>query len=211
MSYNFEEQEKLDDLKAWWKRYGTTLIMAVTLGLLAVAGIRYWNSYQSNQSAQASAVYSELLKAAEAQDVKRTSDLSGTVLEEYPRTVYAPLAALVSAKVNFEAGDLKTAHAQLQWIVDHSSDDAMQAIGRLRLARVMLDQKAYDEAIKLLDAKHPVSFDGAFADARGDIYAVQGKKTEARNAYQLALEKTPQEEGLTRELLQRKLDGLGVA
>lgn len=211
MSYNFDEQERLDDIKAWWKRNGTTLLVAVTLGLLVVAGIRYWKSYQGNQAAQASTVYSELLQVAAAQDVKKTSDLSGTILQDFPRTVYAPLAALVSAKVNFDAGDLKTAHAQLQWIVDHSSDDAMLAMGRLRLARVMLDQKSYDQAIKLLDAKHPLSFDGVFADARGDIYAAQGKKAEARSAYQLALEKTPQEEGLTRELLQRKLDDLGVA
>jgi predicted negative regulator of RcsB-dependent stress response len=210
-TYNLEEQEKLEELKAWWKRYGNLLLTVVVLGLLTVAGVRYWASYKSNQAAQASAVYSELLKAAQAQDAKRTSDLSGTILQQFPRTIYAPLAALVAAKVDFDARDLKTAHAQLQWVVDHASDDAMQALARVRLARVMLDEKSYADAIKLLEAEHPASFDGSFAEVRGDIYAVQNKKAEARSAYQIALEKTPEEEKLARDLLQRKLDALGAA
>jgi len=70
--------------------------------------------YQRSQSAQAAVLYDTLQKAARANDLKATRETAGAILENFPRSAYAPLAALVSAKVHFQAGDLKTARAQLQ-------------------------------------------------------------------------------------------------
>ena len=210
-AYDLEEQEKIAELKAWWKRYGGLVVTTLVLGLLVVAGVRYWSHYKLNQAQEAASAYGELLKAVEAKDQKKVRDVSGTLIEQYPRTIYAPLGAFVSAKQHVESGDLKTARAQLQWVVDKAKDDQIEALGRVRLAHVLLDEKENEAAVKLLEAKHPDSFSGAFADLRGDAYTALGNKAEARKAYTLALEKISKDERVTRDLVQMKLDALGEA
>ncbi len=152
-SYDLEEQEQLAELKAWWKTHGNTVLTGAIVVLLAVAAWNGWTWYQRTQAAQAGVLYDTLQKAARANDVKATRDAAGAILESYPRTTYAPLAALTSAKVHFQAGDLKTARAQLTWAVEHARNAQVRDIARLRLANVLLDDGAPDEALKALDAK----------------------------------------------------------
>jgi predicted negative regulator of RcsB-dependent stress response len=210
-TYDLEEQEQLATLKAWWQQYGGLVVTAVTAVAIAFAAWNGWQWYQRSQSVQASQVFAELQKAAAANDLKKTRDLAGTLLESYPRTTYAALGALVSAKAHFEANDLKTARVQLEWVVEHARSAEMVAVTRLRLASVLLDEKTYDEALKVLDAKRDPAFDARFAELRGDVLSAKGAVAEARAAYSLALEKTPANDSGARELLQLKLDGLGGA
>jgi predicted negative regulator of RcsB-dependent stress response len=173
----------------------------------AVAAWNGWVWYQRSQAAQAAALYETLQKAARANDLKATQDTAGSILENYPRSAYAPLAALVSAKVQFQAGDLKTARAQLQWVVEHAASDEMRSIASLRLASVLLDDKEPDAALKALEAKPHPGFEALYAVQRGDILMVQNKREEARVAYRAALEKA--EPGPLREGLRLKLEALG--
>ena len=208
-TYDLEEQEQLAELKAFWKQYGNTIVLAIAAALAVFAGYRVWLWYQASQSAQASVVYGELQKAASANDAKKVRDLSGTLIEQYPRSAYAPLGAFISAKVHFGAGDLKTARAQLSWAVENARDPGVQALARLRLANVLLDEKAYDEALKVLAAKPEAAFEPLFEDLRGDVLAAQGKRAEAKAAYVAALAKLKTGDDAARELVQLKLDGLG--
>jgi len=208
-TYDLEEQEQIAALKAWWRQYGN-LVVAVVVGVaLAVSAVIGWRAYQASQAGQASTIYSELRKAAGTRDVKKVRDLAGAILEQYPGSAYAPLAAFVSAKAHFESGDLKTARAQLEWVIEKARDPEYQSIARLRLANVLIDEKDYDGALKGLEAKPEPSFEGRFAETRGDIYAAQGKRSDARAAYKSALEKTRLKDVGSRELLQLKLDMLG--
>jgi predicted negative regulator of RcsB-dependent stress response len=154
-------------------------------------------------------VYGELQKAAAANDTKKVRDLAGTLIEQYPRSVYAPLGAFISAKVHFGAGDLKTARAQLAWAAENARDPGVQALARLRLANVLLDEKDYDEAQKVLAIKPEPAFEALFEDLRGDVLAAQGKRTEAKAAYSAALAKLKPGDDAARDLVQLKLDGLG--
>ncbi|HKO88348.1 MAG TPA: tetratricopeptide repeat protein [Burkholderiales bacterium] len=210
-TYDLDEQEKLIQLKDWWKRHGNLVLTTLALAILVVAGVRYWTSHKQNQAVEAGMIYLELVRAADAQEIKQVGDASGALLEKYSGTVYASLGALVSAKVHFDNGDLKTAQAQLQWVSEKGSDPALQSVARLRLVQVLLDQKAYDEALKTLDVKHAPSFEARFLEARGDVLAEQGKKAEAREAYTNALNKTAESERLGRDMLQMKLDAMGPA
>jgi len=206
-AYDLEEQEQLAELKAWWKQNGGRVTLAAVAVAVAVAAWNGWGWYQRSQSAQAAALYDTLQKAARANDVKATRDTSGTILENYPRTAYAPLAALVSAKVMFQAGDLKTARAQLQWVVDHARSDEVRSIAALRLASVLLDDRDPEGALKALEMKPHAGFESLFAAQRGDILAAQGKRAEARAAYKAALEKA--DPGPMRETVRLKLEALG--
>ena len=206
-TYDLEEQEQLAELKAWWKERGGRVALAAVIAAAGVAAWNGWGWYQRSQSAQAAALYDTLQKAARANDVKATRDTAGSILENYPRSAYASLAALVSAKVQFQAGDLKTARAQLQWVTEHAKSDEIRSIAALRLANVLLDDKEPDAALKAIEATPHPGFEALFAAQRGDILAVQKKRDEARKAYKAALEKA--EPGPLREVLRLKLEALG--
>jgi predicted negative regulator of RcsB-dependent stress response len=208
-TYDLEEQEQLASLKAWWKEHGGAILLGATLVLAAIAAWNGWMWYQRSQSAQAAVLYDTLQKAARANDLKTTRETAGAILENFPRSAYAPLAALVSAKVHFQAGDLKTARAQLQWVIEHAGSDEIRAIATLRLASVLLDDNEPDAALKILEAKPPPGFEALYASLRGDILVTQKKRSEARAAYKAALEKA--EAGALRDALRLKLEALGDA
>jgi len=206
-TYDLEEQEQLAALKAWWKENSGAILLGATLVLSAIAAWNGWTWYQRSQSAQAAVLYDTLQKAARANDLKATRETAGAILENFPRSAYAPLAALVSAKVQFQAGDLKTARAQLQWAIEHAGSDEIRAIATLRLASVLLDDNEPDAALKILEAKPHPGFEALYASQRGDILASQKKRSEARAAYKAALEKA--EAGALRDALRLKLEALG--
>lgn len=210
-AYDLEEQEQLAALKAWWQEKGNLVMTAVSMVLVALAAWQGWGYYQRNQAVQASGLYDAVQKAAVSGDLKQVRENTGAIIERYPRTAYAAMAALVSAKANYQGGDLKTARAQLAWVAENAKDEGLQDIARLRLASVMLDEKAYDDALKALDAKHGAAFDALFLAARGDVLVAQDKKDEARNAYKAALDKADARDGALRGSIQLRLDALGTA
>ncbi|HMW17188.1 MAG TPA: tetratricopeptide repeat protein [Accumulibacter sp.] len=222
-AYDLEEQEQIAEIKAWWKQYGNLVLGVLTAASLAVLAWQGWNWYQRSQSSQASMVYAVLQKAVQENDMQRVKAASGELIEKFPGTAFAPLAALAAAKVFNDAGDAKTAKLQLTWVAEHGRDE-IRDLARLRLAALLIDEKAYDEALQQLAAPGSAAFSVRFADSRGDVLAAQGKKAEARTAYQTALDKLVDEDKSTtdkntlqaaqanaayRELLQLKLDTLG--
>lgn len=210
MAYDLQEQEQLASMKAWWEKYGNFILTLATLVLLVIAAYNGWRWYERREAQQAAGVYEELLKALNGADVNRKKELAGTLIERYGRTVYAPMAALQMARVNYDAGDAAAARAQLQWVIDKSGHDEYALIARVRLAGMLLDEKSYDEALKVLSADVPRAHAAAFADRRGDVLAAQNKLDEARAAYREALDKADAQHPL-RNLIQLKLDSLPAA
>ena len=206
--YDLEEQEKVDELKAWWKQHGQMVIAVAVAACIGAAAAGGWQWYKRGQSEQASRLYGTLERAIQANDLKQIREVSGQLMDKFGGTAYGPMAALAAAKANFETGDAKGAAAQLQWTLEHARDEGIAATARLRLAGVLLDENRYDDALKLLDASYPDAFVGLFEDRKGDIYVAQGKTAEAKAAYKAALEKLPAQ-GSYRNLVQVKLDGLG--
>jgi predicted negative regulator of RcsB-dependent stress response len=208
-TYDLEEQEQLAALKAWWKENGGKVAGAAMLVLAAIAAWNAWTWYQRSQATQAAVLYDALQKAARANDLKAARDAAGAILENFPRTAYAPLAGLVSAKVQFQAGDRKTARAQLEWVVDHASSEEVQAIARLRLSSVVLDDGDADAALKVISQKPRPGFEALYASQRGDILVAQKKSGEARAEYKAALDAAEPGNSALREALRLKLDALG--
>jgi len=207
-AYDLEEQEKVDELKAWWKTNGTTVMLALIVFAAVVAGMQGWRVYQGSQQHQAALAYEAVQNGVQGKDAKRIRDAAGQLIEKYPGTPQASRSALLAAGANYESGDAKSAKAQLQWVIEHAKEVGARDIARLRLAGVLLDEKNYAEAMKTLEASHERAFDGLFSDLKGDVLAAQGKKADARAAYQAALEKTD-EKSAYRQVVQMKLDGLG--
>ncbi|MDH3318843.1 MAG: tetratricopeptide repeat protein [Betaproteobacteria bacterium] len=203
---DLEEQEKLEALKAWWKDNARFIILAVLAAAIAFAGTTGWRWYQRQQSLEASALYDTLAKAVRAGDAKALRDAGGALTERYAGTLYASMGALAAAHFHFERGELKSAKAQLQWVLEHSSSADFRNLARLRLAALLLDERAYDEALALLEEKPLEAYAALYAALRGDVLVAKQRPTEARAAYQQALEKA---NGAFRESVQMRLDALG--
>ena len=209
MALDLEEQEQVAELKAWWTQHGNRVLAVVIAVAVAVVGWQGWRWYEHGQAAQASVLYDTLTKAAQAGDAKALRDAAGTLVESYPRTLYASMGALLAAKFYFERNDLKNAKAQLQWVIEHSPAEDFRDLARLRLAAVLVDEKAYDEALKLLDAPHAPAYDAQYAALRGDVLVAKNQLTEARAAYQAALEKAERRDSPFRESVRMRLEALG--
>jgi predicted negative regulator of RcsB-dependent stress response len=209
MALDHEEQEQLAALKGWWQDHGNLIVTAVVAVALAAAGWRGWNWYQSKQSLEASTLYQMLTRAVQAGDAKTMRDASGALAEDYPRTLYASMGALVSARYYFDHRNLKDAKAQLEWVLERSRSDDLKDLARLRLAAVLLDEKAYDDALKKLDVQHGEGYAAQYAALRGDVLVAKRQAKEAKAAYQVALDKAAKDDNAFRESVRVRLEALG--
>jgi predicted negative regulator of RcsB-dependent stress response len=210
MALDLQEQDELDNLKAFWGKYGNLILTVLTVLCLAFAGWRAWNYYQAKQASEAAGLYEALRAAAGTKDLAKVKEASGSIFEKFSGTGYAQMAALVTAKVYFDANDMKAAKAPLEWASDKAQDEEFRLTARLRLAAILLDEKAYDEAAKRLQGPVPKSYSGQFADARGDLLVAQNKLVEAKAAYKEAVDALADTSAIKR-LVKIKLDALAGA
>jgi predicted negative regulator of RcsB-dependent stress response len=116
---------------------------------------------------------------------------------------------LLAAKLLQEKGNTDAAKAALTWVAEKGADDSYKAVSKLRLAALLVEAKAYDDAWKQLDGSFPKDFAALVADRRGDILMAQGKKPEAKTEYEKAY-KAFDERTEYRRLVEVKLNSLGV-
>jgi predicted negative regulator of RcsB-dependent stress response len=208
--YDLEEQQKIDELKSWWSQYGTWVTGAIIAICLVVIGVQGWRWYQRTQGEEAGALYGAVSQAVERQDAAKAKDAAAQLATKHGGTGYAPRAALLLAKLLFDANDKAGAKAQLQWVIDRAGEEELRELARYRLAQVLFDEKAFDEAMRTLDARHSAAMAPLYSDLRGDLLLAAGKQADARAAYQAALDKLGATSSI-RVLVQAKLDSLGGA
>ena len=209
MAYDLEEQEQIANFKAFWGQYGNLISWVLIIALGGYAAYNFWNSHQRTQAAEASGLYDGLTEAVQANDKAKIQRITSDIEGKYGSTAYGQMAALAAAKAAFDVNDLKTAKAQLQWAIDHG-DDEYKAIAKLRLSGVLLDEKAYDQALAQLNGEFPAQFAAEVLDRKGDILVAQNKLLDARTAYQSALDKMAKNHP-GRQVVQVKLDAIGGA
>ncbi|OZA29488.1 MAG: hypothetical protein B7X93_05910 [Hydrogenophilales bacterium 17-61-9] len=207
-TYDLDEQERLDELKAWWKRWGSLAMLGLAVAIAAAAGWRYWQNHTLTQTLEAATVYEKLTQSLAANDAKGAREAGGMLIDQYKGTAYAPRAALLLARLNVTGKDMKSAQAQLEWAAANSKEPAIKDLARLRLAGVQLDQKQYEAAQKTLSGTHSDAFAPRFNDLKGDVLLAQGKQAEARAAYQAAFG-AMKENNPYRNIVELKLDALG--
>ena len=201
---DLESQEQLDQLKFFWKRYGTLITSTVIAVSLAFLGWQYYQRHQAQQAGQAAGVYQSLLQAAAAQDSSRVGQIWGDLKGKYGGTVYAEQGALLTGAAL--AGDKpQEAVAALKWEIEQGKQAGYQALARLRLASLLAQSQQWEEARKVLSSGIPAEFAGLAADRLGDIYSAQGKSSEAKAAYEKALKALPEGEQY-RRLVEIKRD-----
>lgn len=210
-AYDLEEQERIDALKDWWAKWGVWIYAAIGAFLVGVLAVQGWRYYQRSQGEQAEVLFKSVEKTAQegaaAKDSKKISEAASAIAEKFPRAFYASEAQLMAAKASFDTKDLAAAKKHLQWVVD-KGPAVHSNVAKVRLASVLLEEKKFDEALKLLDQVKDDGFASMAADLRGDVLASQGRRDEARAAYQIAVEKAGDRSPM-KALSQAKLDAVG--
>lgn len=201
------EQEQIDLLKNWIKQYSLVILAGVLAAAIAIFGWRTWQERQYRILSHASAVYDEMLTLRAQNNADGTLIQAQKLLNRYPKTTYAQLAALMLARDAVYKKDYVKAVNQLNWILDHSSEPSMRQIARLRLARIQLAEHQATESIKTLATVEDKSFSGLINEERGDAYYAMKETKKAQAAYQQALNDLPNAD-VIRPLLQMKYDNL---
>ncbi len=208
-NFDLQEQEQLDELKHFWNKWGTPITWAL---IVIMGGFAAWNGYQlwqSRQARQATALVEAVELAAQAGDMARVEQAFGDLKNGYGGTIQAGQAGLLAAKALADAGQWDAAKGTLAWVADKASDEGYMALARLRLAGVLMEQKAYDEALAQLSGRMPAEFAGVAADRKGDVLALQGKNQEAIAEYRRAYQAFG--DGVEyRRLVEAKLNALGA-
>jgi predicted negative regulator of RcsB-dependent stress response len=204
------EQEQIEALMSWWRDNRNQILGGLLIVVVAMGGWRGWQYYRHQQALGAATLYQQFIQQLGSNDIKRINDAAAAVMDKFSSTPYATRAALLAAQVNEQGKDEARSKTQLQWVIDNAGEDTLKDVARLRLATLLLDEKNYADALKLLEAKHSDAFDGLYDDLRGDVLSAQGRTDEARSSYKLAYEKTDPQ-SMYRNLIQMKLDALGAA
>ena len=210
-AYDLEEQERIDALKDWWAKWGIWIYAAIGAFLVGVLAVQGWRYYEKSQGEQAEVLFKSVQKTAQegaaAKDHKKLSDAASAIADKFPNAFYASEAQLMAAKASFDANDFAAARKHLQWVVEKGAA-VHTNVAKVRLASVLLEEKKFDEALKVLDQVKDDGFASMAADLRGDVFASQGRRDEARAAYQIAVEKAGDRSPM-KALSQAKLDGVG--
>ena len=202
------EEEQLEAVKGWWRENGKSIVAGVVLGLGAIFGWRGWQNHTALQAEAASTLYQQMINASrsgEQADIKRYAE---RIMADHAGSAYGLFAGLMLARLAAEGGDLAGAETRLRGVLEDNNEAGIEHIARLRLARVLIARDRLAEALGLLSVSDRASFAARYEELKGDIFVRQGKKQEARAAYEAALAEVDMGDGL-QPVLELKLDELG--
>jgi predicted negative regulator of RcsB-dependent stress response len=209
MVHDIEEQAGLDTVKIFWQRYRYPIVGVM---LTVVIGFVLWGAWQyraEKEAADASVLYVQFEKAWSKQDLPQAARVADDLLEHFPHTAHAQLAALQAAKLAFDQADYPRARKYLMWASKNGRSDELRSLANLRLATVLSVQKDDAAALRILEASPPPGFAALYAQKRGDILFAQGKTDEARRAYNYAREQTDPSAEQQLQILNLQLDLVG--
>lgn len=202
------EDQRIEDIKAWWRENGLSIVISVALGVGAIFGWRAWQASTLEKAQAASQLHAKMVAALRDEDDAGAKDAADGILGQYDNTAYAVFARLTLAKLAVADGELDAAAARLREALDQDLDESFSHVARLRLIRVLLSQGELDEAERLAAAPDQGEFAVNYEELKGDIKSAQGDLEAARDAYQQSLS---QALGGARDVstLEIKIDNIG--
>ncbi len=215
MPLDLEEQEQLDQLKAFWQKYRNLITGVLTAALFAYAAYSGYQWWRNSQAAQASQLYDTMIVAISKSDKDQSLRAADDLQKQFGRTPYASMASLVAAKIASDAGDAPKAIEYLRWTAKNASNAGYEALGKLRLVSQLIEQgteKDFAEADAILKDKPINGFEALWLERRGDWYLAQKDTAQAKVSYQDAWKKLDQAKEFpeeARRLLKVKLDAVG--
>jgi predicted negative regulator of RcsB-dependent stress response len=201
------DREQEEVLRSWWRNNWPWLIGGVVLGLALLAGWRYWTAHQQQQAGNASMLYENVQSALNRKDLPQASKALEALTDAFDRSAYAQQGRLLVAKAQADAGKFDDAAALLRSAAEKSKDEELTDVARLRLARILLQQGKYDDALSQLKPDALGVFAGPAREIRGDALLAKGDAEGARAEYAAAL--TGDDAAIDRTIVELKLQEVG--
>jgi predicted negative regulator of RcsB-dependent stress response len=215
MPLDLEEQEQLDQFKAFWQKYRNLITGIATVALFAYAAYSGYQWWRNNQAMEASKLYETMVSAIAKGDKDQTQRATEDLQKDFARTPYAAMSSLVAARIASDAGDSAKAMEYLRWAAKNAANDGYLALAKLRLVAQLIElgsEKDFAEADQILNEKPIIGFEALWLERRGDWYLAQKKNDQAKTSYQDAWKKLDQAKEFpeeARRLLKVKLDAVG--
>jgi predicted negative regulator of RcsB-dependent stress response len=188
------EEEQWEQLKRWLRENGPSILVMVILGLLAVAGWRWWQSRGEQSQIAAGVAFENILKTFDSGKGEEALAQIEQLRKDYPKSGYVASADLAAARVFVARNELDKAVERLQRVTDSAVDVQLRPIARLRLARVQAAQGKHDLALTTLGAISAADvgkYQAAYTETRGDILLSKGDRAGALREYQAARKLQP--------------------
>ncbi|MBU3579788.1 tetratricopeptide repeat protein [Polynucleobacter sp. 73C-SIWE] len=215
MPLDLEEQEQLDQFKAFWQKYRNLITGVLTVVLFAYAAYSGYGWWRNNQALEASKLYETMVSAIAKGDKEQTLRAADDMQKDFARTPYAAMSSLIAARIASDAGDSAKALDYLRWTAKNASNDGYLALAKLRLVAQLIEQgseKDFAEADLVLKESPITGFEALWLERRGDWYLAQKKNADAKKSYEDAWKKLDQAKEFpeeARRLLKVKLDAVG--
>ena len=203
------EEEQVAAIKRWWKENGSSTIAGIVVGIVGILGWDFWQSYNVDKANQASALYEELQKSGDKDNLDSVEKITERLTTNYKSTAYADFATLQLVKVKVQQGDLDAAKSLLEQLVKGAGSSEIKHVARLRLIKLLIATDQNEQGLQLIAEVNQASsegFNASYNELKGDLYVALDRLGEARTAYQSALR-----EGAQSPLLQFKLDDITSA
>ena len=209
------DEEQLDQIKSFAKKYGSAMISGILIALIAFFGWEYWQKKNLAEAQNQTAKVQKLMDEAKAVSgqpnaLATVSEAADKIVKDDADSVQAIQTQFILAKLAYDKQDYAAAEKALKKVENSKVKDAgLVQIVKIRLADSQLAQKKYDEALKTLSKVTEPAFKATADELRGDIYVAKKDNASARKAYQSAWDNLL-ERKQERQLLQIKLESVGV-
>ncbi|WP_318385254.1 YfgM family protein [Enterobacter sp.] len=200
------ENEQVDALKRFFAENGKALAVGVILGVGALVGWRYWTGHQADNAKAASLSYENSVSVLRAD--KPESLVAAEKFAADNKNIYGVFASLELAQQYVDKNELDKAAAQLQQGLSAADDENLKAVINLRLARVQVQLKQADAALKTLESIKGEGWTAIVADLRGEALLSKGDKQGARTAWESGA-KSDASPALS-EMMQMKINNLSI-
>ena len=203
-----DEYEQGERVRKWLRDNGGSVLGGIAIGLAAIVGFQAWQGRQDAQKLEAAKQFESFLTAHEAGEAEEAAGLAASLTTNYAETPYPALAALRRSAALVNEDKAEDALEALEAALPTTRDETLRQLMLLRAARAELVLGRHDAALTRLQGVDLEGYAALRDELRGDALAAQGKRDDARDAYQKALTGTDVASP-TRVLLELKLADAG--
>jgi len=206
----YDAHEQGEIVKKWLQQNGSSIIIGLVIAFGGLFGFNQWKIWQLSGKQQAYSEFQAMNEFLTAGQLDAAMANFQNLQDNHAKSPYTSLAALQMGRARVEAKEPDLAVKYYRFVVENGHPNAIRVVARERLARVLLDQKQMDEALKVIQGETEISgFEARYAETRGDIYTALGQNEQAIAAYKEALDVMEEGTG-DRAALLLKLEALGV-
>ncbi len=185
MREDLEQQEQMQNLKAFWKANGKWITSILSLVFIIVASVNGWKLWNNYKKEKASNILNSVEKQLEAQNLDVALRLYTEISDDYSDTLQSGLAGLLVAKALVSDGQSDQAASILKGLTGNSQ---VKWLAIIRLSSIFLDLNRPGEVVKIIPENIPEHWVGIILDRRGDAFATMGNFDSAKKDWSKALD-----------------------